>query len=137
MHVDNIQDITVRILALCSEQPAIDALYLFGSAARGEGGPSSDLDLAVLLNETDASDFSLLSFVSLVERSCGCRADVVVLNRAGELLKYEVRRYGRLIFERDARRRKRFEILGRKSYEDFLYLHRRYVSAVLYGEKHG
>ena len=94
--------------------------------------------MALLLNEDRSSEFSLLSFISNLERVCRRRrVDVVVLNRAGELLKYEVRRSGRVIFERDPVKRKGFEISGRKRYEDFLYLHRRYAQSVLYGEERG
>jgi predicted nucleotidyltransferase len=122
---------------LCSREPAVVAAYIFGSVAKGKSGASSDVDVAVLLKETRLQDFSLPSFMSLIEKSTGTRADVVVLNRADEIVKCEVRRSGRLIFERDPEARKQFEVLSRKTYEDFLYLHRRYAKTVLYGQKHG
>jgi predicted nucleotidyltransferase len=131
------QDIAKKISALCLQESAIDAAYLFGSAATGKTRSMSDLDVAVLLDHASLDAFPLLSFISSLEGSFGRRVDVVILNRAGELLKYEVRRSGRLIFQRDASRRKKFEISGRKTYEDFLYLHRRHTGAVLYGETHG
>jgi predicted nucleotidyltransferase len=34
--------------------PAIIAVWLYGSAARGDDGPGSDIDLAVVVKETDA-----------------------------------------------------------------------------------
>ncbi|MEW6669377.1 MAG: nucleotidyltransferase domain-containing protein [Thermodesulfobacteriota bacterium] len=117
---------------LCRKQPAIVAAYLFGSVAAGRSKPSSDLDLAFLLSLPAADAFPLLSFISALEHLCRCPVDVVVLNRAGEVLKCQVRKSGRLIFERDPERRKVFQVRSRKSYEDFLYLHRRYVKAVLY-----
>ena len=67
----------------------------------------------------------------------GRMVDLTVLNRAGELLKHEVRRTGRLICDRYPDRRKAFEILGRKRFEDFFYLHRRYVRTVLCEDRHG
>lgn len=138
MHMKDLEETARKISALCSQQPAINAVYLFGSAAKGKARISSDVDLAVLLDGRYVAEFPVLSFISLLERSCGCRVDVVILNRAGEVLKYQVRRFGCLIFERDSSRRKQFEVVGRKTYEDFLYLHRKYASAVLYGgEKHG
>ena len=60
-----------------------------------------------------------------------------VLNDAGEVLKFEVRSKGNLIFERSREKRIRFEVLGRKTYEDFLYFHNRYVNKVLYGAGRG
>lgn len=137
MQNKNFQDLAVKISGVCSREPGINAAYLFGSVAKGKAELSSDVDLAILVDEDCLQKFSLLSFISLLERSCGCRVDVVILNRAGEVLKYEVRRSGQLIFERDSQMRKRFEVLGRKTHEDFLYLHRRYTNSVLYGENHG
>jgi len=137
IHDKGFQEIVKKISALCLRESAIDAAYLFGSAATGKMRPVSDLDVAVLLDDASLDEFRLLAFLSSLERSCGCRADVVILNRAGEVLKYEVRRSGRLVFERDSSKRKQFEISGRKTYEDFLYLHRRHTGAVLYGETHG
>ncbi len=132
-----ILEISDKISALCLQEPAIDAAYIFGSRAKGSAGPERDLDVALLLNGIPGPDFSLLSFMSRLERACECRVDVVILNHAGEILKHEVRRTGRLVFERESGKRKQFEISSRKSYEDFLYLHRKYSEAVLYGRRHG
>jgi hypothetical protein len=107
--------------------PAILAVYLFGSQSTGKAKPESDLDLALLLYPGQEDDFSLLELAVSLEKALGRRVDLVILNRAGELLKYQVRRYGRLLYDRDPRLRKQFEVRGRKSFEDFLYLHRRYI----------
>lgn len=132
-----LKDISHTISFYCKEQPAIMAAYIFGSFAKNRAGKSSDIDVAVLLDETQSQSFSILSFISVLEKSLKCRVDVVVLNRAGEVLKYEVRRSGILVFERSSDIRKKFEIKGQKTYEDFLYLHNRYVRTVLYGRKNG
>lgn len=128
-----LSEVSHIVSSLCSEQPSVTAAYIFGSVAKRGSQHPKDVDVAVLLNDDEAQSFELLSFIAALEELLGCRADVVVLNRAGELLKYEVRRHGRLIFERSSRARKKFEIRSRKMYEDFLYLHNRYVKAVLYG----
>jgi len=137
MNKAGMPEISEKISVLCSQEPAIDAAYIFGSRARGSTGSTRDLDVALLLNEGHKLRFSLLSFMSSLERACGCRTDVVILNRAGELLKHEVRRTGRLLFERDSEKRKQFEVASRKRYEDFLYLHRKYSETFLYGKEHG
>ncbi len=133
----DLQKIAKKISVQCLLEPAIDAAYLFGSVALGKRKLSSDIDVAILLDNAALEEFPVLSFISSLEKSCGCRVDVVALNRAGEILKYEVRRSGRLIYERDSKRRRKFEVFGRKTYEDFLYLHRRHVGVVLYGKTHG
>ncbi len=137
MHKAGISEISDKISALCLQDPAVDAAYIFGSRAKDSTGSEKDLDVALLLNRTRGPGFSLLSFMSILERACECRVDVVILNHAGEILKREVRHTGRLVFERESEKRKQFEVSSRKSYEDFLYLHRKYSEAVLYGRKHG
>jgi predicted nucleotidyltransferase len=127
------QEIRSRLAPLCAEQVAVMAAYVFGSVAQGTATKASDIDVAVLLDQKESSAFSLLSFITRLEESLGCNVDVVVLNNASELLKYEVRRSGKVVFDRSPKFRKRFEIRSRKAYEDFLYLHTRYVRAVLYG----
>ena len=126
-----------RIASLCEAEPAITAAYFFGSYAKGKGKKSSDVDVALLLNEKKISGFSTLYFITILEKQMGCKADVVILNKADEVLKYEVRRQGKLIYERSEEYRKQFEVKGRKFYEDFLYLHNRYVKSVLYGGTNG
>ncbi len=104
------------------------SVYLFGSQSTGKAKPGSDLDLAILLLPGKEDDFPLLELAVSLEKALGLRVDLVILNRAGELLKYQVRRHGRLLYDRDPLLRKQFEVRGRKSFEDFLYLHRRYRS---------
>lgn len=125
------EELFSRIGVLCRAHPAIISLHLFGSMAEGKGRPSSDLDFAVLVEAGASDSFPLLSFASALERICDRQVDLIVLNRAGEVLKHQVRKAGRLVFERDAEKRKRFEIYGRKTYEDFLYLHRRYMKSMV------
>ena len=74
----DLQGIVSKISALCSQESAIDAAYLFGSAATGKTRPVGDIDVAVLLDNDSLDEFRLLSFLSSLERSCGCRADVVI-----------------------------------------------------------
>jgi predicted nucleotidyltransferase len=126
-----------RLSAICEADPAIAAAYLFGSFVKCKAKKSSDIDIALLLNEQKISGFSMLDFITVMEKNIGRKTDVVILNKADEVLKYEVRRQGKLIFERSEEYRKEFEIKSRKSYEDFLYLHKRYVKFVLYGGAYG
>lgn len=122
------EGLTDVIRRQASSYPAILAVYLFGSQSTGKAKPASDLDLAILLFPGQENDFSLLELAVLLEKALKRSVDLVILNRAGELLKYQVRRYGHLLFERDSRVRRQFEVRGRKSFEDFLYLHRRYLN---------
>ena len=122
---------------MCLHNEAIIAAYLFGSAVKGNMKPTSDVDVALLIREAQINNFPVLTFMAELEKACRKNVDVVLLNRAEELLQHEVRRTGRLIFDRDPSQRKHFEIRGRKRYEDFLYLHRRYTRKVLYEQHDG
>lgn len=133
MLIDDLKTLSETIAELCRKEQGIIAAYLFGSSVTRDVRKARDIDVAILVEPVEADDFPLLAFASHLERVCGRPVDLVLLNRAGEVLKYQVRRFGRLIFERDPVRRKQFEIKGRKLYEDFLHLHRRYVRMVLYG----
>lgn len=129
----NLESLRTKIRECCKEFESVLAAYLFGSSARETTGPKSDLDLALLVEPEAAAEFPVLEFIASLERTCKRRVDLVLLNRAGEVLKFQIRRQGKLIFERDPGKRKCFEIRSRRSYEDFLHMHKRYVRAVLYG----
>ncbi len=113
MEVEELDPLVEKIRECCHRDEAILAAYLFGSAVTGRMRATSDVDLAVLARREHEIDFPFLAFAALLERECEHPIDLVLLNRAGELLKFQVRRYGRLIFERDATKRKEFEIIGR------------------------
>ena len=121
MEVGNLDALVEKIRERCHREEAIIAAYLFGSAVTGRMQANSDVDVAVLVESEREIDFPFLAFAASLERACERPVDLVLLNRAGELLKFQVRRYGRLAFERDSRKRKEFEIIGRKTYEDFLH----------------
>lgn len=124
------------IVSVLTLEPAVIAAYLFGSLAKDCAGPESDVDIAVLLKE-QGPEFPQLEVMSLLEKKLGRRVELIVLNRATELLKHEIRKTGQLIFERDSAGRKQFEVRSMKYFEDFLYLHNRYVNQVLYKNING
>lgn len=71
--VERIEEAVRRIVA--EVDPV--AIYLFGSAVRGEIGPDSDLDLLVIMPDgTDRLDTAYRIHRSL--RGIGCATDIVV-----------------------------------------------------------
>jgi uncharacterized protein len=126
------QDIQNTIVQYCMAHTVVMAAYVFGSVAAGKARATSDLDVALLLDPSQSSEFSVLEAITHFEQTLNVPVDVVILNTANEHLKYNVRRSGKLVFDRNPRFRKDFEILSRKMYEDFLYVHRKYVQKVLY-----
>lgn len=119
--------VTEKIRDYFSSDPNVVAVYLFGSQARGRAKASSDIDLAVLLAEKPDFDYRLKAMdelSALLQKP----VDVVILDQCGLIMQRQVLKYGILLFERDSRKRKAFEILSRKMYLDFLPAHRLYVS---------
>ena len=107
------------LAAYLTAQPDVLAAYLFGSYARGDARPDSDVDLAVLLSTTDEMERfeRRLELIGAVGEALGRRsADVVVLNDAPPLLTHQVLTHGRLIAERDRMARVEFEVRAGKIY---------------------
>lgn len=67
----------------------VRAAWLFGSAADGTSGPTSDVDVAVLGCAALPLD-RLAQLAADLERACGKPVDVVVVERASPVLAFEV-----------------------------------------------
>lgn len=79
--------------------------YLFGSQARNQAGPLSDIDLAVYLdNRLDFFNARLRYLDELSRLLKRDRLDLVVLNSASLVLQYEVIRGGKILKENKQRR---------------------------------
>ena len=88
------------------QQHAVDEVacaYVFGSAARGEARPESDLDVAVLYraDPPHTLEGGGVRLAGKLERHTGRPVDVVVLNRAPVDLVHRVLREGVLVYEAD------------------------------------
>jgi len=111
--------------------PGLAAAYLFGSVARGEAGPDSDIDLGLLYAVAPASTLLAQPFLAAAELESvlGRRVDAVVLNTAPVDLVHRVLRDGRLLLQADPSARIAFEVRARNEYFDLLPLLRRYRRA--------
>ena len=93
------------INSLLAQNSQVKFAYLFGSSVRGETGPLSDIDIAVFLDgRVSPFDFRLRLAASLAQALGSERFDLVTLNDAPLLLKYEVVRGGRVIKEEKSKR---------------------------------
>ena len=128
-----------EIISVCENRREIIAAYVFGSRAMGKGKKASDVDIALLLEDRRDSHFSYLDFKVTLERALNMNVDLIILNSAGEILKHQVRKYGKTIYESDPKIRKQWEVLSRKLYQDFLHLHHIYMKKLheYYGIKNG
>ena len=102
--------------------PMVKFAYLFGSHAREDVGPLSDIDVAVYLDRRlDAFRYRLVIMEELARFLRGAEFDLVILNNAPLALQYEIVREGRVLKE-DKRRRVDFETRILSRYLDTAHL---------------
>lgn len=105
--------------------PFIAAAYHFGSAVRGQEGPLSDLDLAILVDDEQAPSamdllrIELLLAYELQKRLHVPEIDLITLNHQQPAMQHAVLRTGRLIYEANPQCRIRFTQKVIQAYLDF------------------
>lgn len=124
-----------RTIARCLKpHKEVLAAYIFGSVAAGRARPDSDVDVGVLLARRlparRALSYRLVLAADLGAALRQSKIDLIVLNDAPPLLAHRVLSRGRLVFERSASARVRFQVQTARRYSDIapIYdLHIRYV----------
>jgi predicted nucleotidyltransferase len=107
------RDTVLRLL------PSVEALYVFGSFARGTAGADSDLDLAVL-ESTPLAPLRRLEAQRELSVLLDRDVDLVDLGTAGSVLRSEVVNGGMALFQRDPMRILDFEARVLGEYADLL-----------------
>ncbi|MEW5983791.1 MAG: nucleotidyltransferase domain-containing protein [Acidobacteriota bacterium] len=104
------------------------AVYVFGSAARGQSRPESDVDVAVLFDQDPPRTLKGLRFdlADALAQHLGRNVDLIVLNRAPADLVHRVLRDGVLVCEPDRSARVSFEVRRRNEYFDLDPIRRQY-----------
>lgn len=92
-------DLVDRLRSKIAALPAVRLAVLFGSTARGEARPRSDVDLGVLL-DLDTRDLRVHVEAEL-GRAAEREVDVIFLGDAPPLLRFEISRDGVLLFEKE------------------------------------
>ena len=92
-------DLVDRLRNRIATLPAVRLAVLFGSTARGEARPRSDVDLGVLL-DPDTRDLRIHVEAEL-GRAAEREVDVIYLGEAPPLLRFEISREGVLLFEKE------------------------------------
>ncbi|MGQ9532547.1 MAG: type VII toxin-antitoxin system MntA family adenylyltransferase antitoxin [Desulfotomaculales bacterium] len=105
-------------------RPDVAAAYVFGSAAQSRLRPASDVDIAVLFSSGTATGTDRferrLELAMALEELVKRPVEVVDLETAPPFLQHQVRKSGKLIVDRDPRRRKALEVASRRLYLDML-----------------
>lgn len=122
------------IAAVLRDFPQVAAAWLFGSEARGDARPDSDIDIALLLHDRSktARDVyrELATIAARLESIApGRLVDVVLIEHQGPIFRHRVISEGRLVFEADRDRRVAFEADTCVRYFDWLPTHQRASAA--------
>lgn len=100
----------------------VAAAYVFGSVALGRTRPESDVDIGILLGTRlaprRAFELRLRLMTELGSILGRSDIDLVILNDASPLLAHRVLATGRLVFERSASERVRFQVRTASRYAD-------------------
>lgn len=108
----------MNLVRFCEEED-IELLLLFGSRAKSTASPGSDRDVGVLKRSGFVEPDAYLDFTYRLSRALGRgNLDVVDLRRAPPLLRYEVARTGRPLYQSDPHAFTRFQVESWKLYQD-------------------
>ena len=118
-----------RLKRQAAVRPELKLAVLFGSTARGEARPKSDVDLGVLLDPYSPE----LRFQVEAElgRAAGRPVDVILLDDAPPLLRFEIAREGVLLFQREDHRWTDFKAKAMVDWWDWAPTHRMIAAGVV------
>ncbi len=115
-----------------ADREEVAVAYLFGSVARQEASPGSDVDVAILLAKPVSSPLHFRACLAEdLGRATRRRVDVVLLSEASPVLAARVIWDGLTILSRDESARVRFECHALSRYFDTAPLRRVHEKALL------
>lgn len=116
------------IAGVLRNHPDVAVAWVFGSEARGDARPDSDVDVALLLRDRKTTALHYMQSLGriaaeLEQAALGRRLDLVLIEAQGPVLQHRVLSEGRLVYDADSRRRVDFESDSYVRYFDFLPTH--------------
>lgn len=119
-----------RLLERTRGDPDVLAVFVFGSAARDEQTPASDLDVCLVLRpgrDTKSHSETRLQYLSMTD------LDVQVFQDLPLPIRHRILREGRLLDVRDEDALYELAYRTAQAFEDFRHLYRDYLSEVARG----
>jgi len=108
-----------KVLSELREHPKVVAVYLFGSQARGEATPLSDIDIAVILKDIDPKAEGEVG--SLYSK----KIDLVLFHRLPLYIQFEVLKEGKELLVKDEEYLEEVKLRVLRDYLEQEWLYRR------------
>jgi predicted nucleotidyltransferase len=121
-----------EILSAVQHLPGIAVLVVFGSRARGDHRPDSDLDVAVLPDTVESRARRYLQAdlaAALAHLTLDGWVDVILLDEAPEVLRQRIMESGRVLLNRDPEAWKELRVRTMREYGDSEPYRRLYIEA--------
>ncbi len=133
--ITRITGLEKRLLECLNEQTHVKLAYLFGSRAEGKEGKLSDIDIAVLLDESLSKKERVdlqLKLISTLTRTLKMEwVDLIVMNDAPLSLNYEIIKANHPLLVRDKEEKIDFEHKILSRYLDRRYYEKKWTSEFL------
>lgn len=117
-----------RVIARAKSDLEVLAVLLFGSRARGDAAPGSDLDVCLVLATESASRLAMaqrrLEYLAEVD------LDIVVLQQLPLYIRRRILREGTILFARDEDGLYALAARSARSFEHFRHIHQEYLDQV-------
>ena len=136
INIGNREEIIGKIVSLLLPKKDVLLAYLYGSFAKGETHPNSDIDIAILVNDSISEikysyGYRAEILTDLMKTLHTNRVDLIILNEAPPFLRFQVVRYGIPILTRSEAERIDFHVKTITKYNDvkkLLDIQNRYIS---------
>jgi predicted nucleotidyltransferase len=125
---EDVDSVLRPLIARAERDPDVLAVILFGSRARAEAGPRSDIDVCLVLDR-HAPD-GLPASRKRLEYPAGPHVDLSIFQQLPLYIRSRVLKEGRVVFVRDEDRLYELAVRTARAWEAFRHHHRNYLDAV-------